>query len=127
LENLLRSKARFLSASRFPIRHRGAMSVKHRIGNHLLSAVMSLLFLRRVRDSQSGMWIFYKDALQNMKLESNAMSFSEEIKIEALLNSEIGFEEIPVTYSNRAGEMKLEPWKDGFRNLTFLFKKRFLR
>ncbi|HEY2930836.1 MAG TPA: glycosyltransferase family 2 protein [Acidobacteriota bacterium] len=127
LENLLRSKARFLSASRFPIRHRAAMSIKHRIGNHILSAVMSLLFFRRVRDSQSGMWIFYKDALQDMKLESNAMSFSEEIKIEAILNSQIGFEEISVTYSNRAGEMKLEPWKDGLRNLTFLFKKRFLR
>lgn len=127
LENLLRSKARFLSASRFPIRHRGAMSLKHRIGNHLLSAVASILFLRRVRDSQSGMWIFYKDALQYMKLESNAMSFSEEIKIEAILNKNIGFDEIPVTYSNRAGEMKLQPWKDGLKNLTYLFRKRFRR
>jgi len=127
LENLLRSKARFLSASRFPIRHQEAMSLKHRIGNHVLSAVASILFLRRVRDSQSGMWIFYKDALQNMKLESNAMSFSEEIKIEAILNRNIGFEEIPVTYSNRAGEMKLQPWRDGLKNLTYLFKKRFHR
>ncbi|HEY3128277.1 MAG TPA: glycosyltransferase family 2 protein [Acidobacteriota bacterium] len=127
LENLLRSKARFLSASRFPIRHPAAMSLKHRIGNHVLSAVASILFLRRVRDSQSGMWIFYKDALQDMKLESNAMSFSEEIKIEAILNRNIGFEEIPVTYSNRAGEMKLQPWRDGFKNLTYLFKKRFHR
>ncbi|HEV8132205.1 MAG TPA: glycosyltransferase family 2 protein [Acidobacteriota bacterium] len=127
LENLLRSKARFLSASRFPVRHPGAMSLKHRIGNHALSAVMSVLFLRRVRDSQSGMWIFYKDALRGMKLQSNAMSFSEEIKIEAILNNDIGFEEISITYSNRAGEMKLQPWRDGFRNLTYLFRKRFLR
>ncbi len=127
LENLLRSKARFLSASRFPIRHRGAMSLKHRVGNHFLSAVASVLFLRWVRDSQSGMWIFYKDALQHMKLESNAMSFSEEIKIEAILNKNIGFDEIPVTYSNRAGEMKLQPWRDGLKNLTYLFRKRFRR
>lgn len=127
VENLLRSRARFLSASRFPIRRRGVMSAKHRIGNHLLSAVMSALFFRRVRDSQSGMWIFYKDALQDMKLESNAMAFSEEIKIEAILNKSIGFEEILISYSNRAGEIKLQPWRDGFRNLCFLFKKRFLR
>ena len=127
VENLLRSKARFISASRFPIRRRGVMSFKHRIGNHVLSAFMSLLFLKRVRDSQSGMWIFYKDALQHMKLESNAMSFSEEIKVEAILNREIGFEEILISYSNRAGEIKLQPWRDGCRNLTFLFKKRFLR
>lgn len=127
LENLLRSKARFLSASRFPIRYRDAMSLKHKVGNHLLSVVMSALYFRHVRDSQSGMWIFYKDALQHMKLESNAMAFSEEIKIEAILNKAVGFEEIPISYSNRAGEIKLQPWKDGFRNLGYLFKKRFAR
>lgn len=127
VENLLHSRARFLSASRFPVRYKGAMSFKHRVGNHLLSAVMSLLFMQHVRDSQSGMWIFYKDVLQCMKLESNAMSFSEEIKIEAMLNKNIGFEEISVTYSNRAGEMKLQPWRDGFKNLGYLFKKRFAR
>lgn len=127
VENLLHSKVRFLSASRFPIRYKGAMSLKHRIGNHILSAAMSLLFVQRVRDSQSGMWIFYKDALQHMKLDSNAMAFSEEIKIEAILSKHVGFDEIPVTYSNRAGEIKLQPWRDGFKNFSYLLKKRFLR
>lgn len=127
VENLLRSRARFLSASRFPIRYRGAMSLKHRFGNCVLSTVMSVLFLRRVRDSQSGMWIFYKDVLEHMKLDSNAMAFSEEIKIEAIVNKAVGFAEIPIAYSNRAGEIKLQPWRDGFRNLAYLFKKRFLR
>ncbi|MBI2821323.1 MAG: glycosyltransferase family 2 protein [Acidobacteria bacterium] len=127
LENLFHSRARFLSASRFPIRFKGAMSFKHRIGNLVLSAAMSVLFMKRVRDSQSGMWIFYKEALKEMKLESNAMAFSEEIKIEAILNRNIGFEEIPIAYSNRAGEIKLQPWRDGFKNLGYLFKKRFLR
>jgi uncharacterized membrane protein YccC len=37
------------------------------------------------------------------------------------------FAEISIMYSSRLGEIKLNPWRDGFRNLAFLFKKRFLR
>ncbi len=71
------------------------------------------------------MWIFYKDALSKMDLRSDGMAFSEEIKIEAIRNPEIGFKEIPINYSNRAGEKKLRPWKDGWNNLVFLVSKRF--
>jgi hypothetical protein len=53
------------------------------------------------------------------------MAFSEEIKIEALRHPSIGFKEIFVNYSNRIGEKKLQPWKDGIRNVAFLFRKRF--
>jgi len=60
-----------------------------------------------------------------MCLVSDGMAFSEEIKIEAILNRRIGFKEIYIDYSNRMGEKKLEPWKDGFRNLLFLVRKRF--
>jgi hypothetical protein len=52
------------------------------------------------------------------------MAFSEEIKIEAILNKQIGFREIFINYSQRIGERKLQPWRDGVRNLLFLVKKR---
>lgn len=125
IEALLRSDVRFLSASRFPIRNRSSMSFKHFVGNKLLSWTMSLLFLRKIRDSQSGMWIFYRDSLSKMKLRSDMMAFSEEIKIEALRNREIGFDEIPIDYSSRCGEIKLQPYRDGLKNLLFLLQKRF--
>ena len=127
IEALLHSKAGFVSASRFPIQDRDSMSTRNLIGNRILSLVTSILFLRWVRDAQSGMWIFYKDALKKMTLVSDEMAFSEEIKLEAMLNPEIGFREIPIRYSNRAGEQKLQPWKDGWHNLIFLFRKRFFR
>ena len=47
---------------------------------------MSMLYFRWVRDSQSGMWVFRRSILKEMKLESDGMAFSEEIKIEALRN-----------------------------------------
>ncbi len=117
----------FLNASRFPVRDPKAMSFKHRAGNLILSLAMSLLFLRWVRDSQSGMWVFRRSILDHMVLESDGMSFSEEIKVEAIRNSKIRFAEISILYSSRLGEMKLNPWRDGLMNLLFLLRKRFAR
>jgi dolichol-phosphate hexosyltransferase len=117
----------FLNTSRFPVRDRRAMSFKHKMGNLMLSVAMSMLFFRWVRDSQSGMWVFRRSILKDMKLESDGMAFSEEIKIEALRNPRIRFGEISISYSSRLGEIKLNPWRDGIQNLLFLLKKRFFR
>ena len=125
LEAFMHCRVGFLSASRLPVLTDSAMSLKHKIGNRILSLVMSLLFFRLVHDSQSGMWVFRRDALQKMNLTSDGMAFSEEIKIEAIKNSEIGFREIFISYSQRIGEKKLRPWRDGFHNLIFLLRKRF--
>jgi len=80
-----------------------------------------------VRDSQSGMWVFRRSILKEMKLESDGMAFSEEVKVEALRNPRIRFGEISILYSSRLGETKLNLWRDGFYNLAFLVKKRFFR
>lgn len=117
----------FLNASRFPVRDRHAMSFKHKFGNFVLSLATSLLYFHWVRDSQSGMWVFRRSILREMVLESDGMAFSEEIKIEALRNPRIRFAEISIQYSSRLGEIKLNPWRDGFYNLWFLVKKRFFR
>jgi glycosyltransferase involved in cell wall biosynthesis len=117
----------FLNASRFPVRDARAMSFKNKFGNLILSVAMSVLFFRWVRDSQSGMWVFRRAILKEMKLESDGMAFSEEIKIEALRSSTIRFGEISIQYSSRSGETKLNPWRDGMQNLAFLLKKRFSR
>ncbi|HYR89054.1 MAG TPA: glycosyltransferase family 2 protein [Terriglobia bacterium] len=125
LEAFMHCRVGFLSASRLPVLTDSAMSLKHKIGNWILSLVMSLLFFRLVHDSQSGMWVFRRDALEKMNLTSDGMAFSEEIKIEAIKNREIGFREIFISYSQRIGEKKLRPWRDGFHNLVFLLRKRF--
>lgn len=117
----------FLNASRFPVRDRNAMSLKHHFGNLALSLAMSILYLRWVRDSQSGMWVFRRSILKDMRLESDGMAFSEEVKIEALKNPRVRFGEVSIMYTSRVGEIKLNPWRDGFQNLLFLIKKRLPR
>ena len=125
LEAFLHLNVDFLNASRFPVRDRNSMSLKHKIGNLILSIAMSVLYLRWVRDSQSGMWVFRRSILDHMKLVADGMAFSEEIKIEALKSSTITFGEISILYTSRLGEIKLNPWRDGIQNLWFLVKKRF--
>src|SRR5690242_4158117 len=127
IEAFLHLDVDFLNASRFPVRDRKAMSFKHKLGNLMLSLAMSMLYLRWVRDSQSGMWVLRRSIINRMQLESDGMAFSEEIKIEALKSSRIRFGEISIQYSSRLGEIKLNPWRDGFYNLFFLVKKRFSR
>jgi glycosyltransferase involved in cell wall biosynthesis len=127
IEAILHLEVDFLNASRFPVRDAHAMSFKNKLGNLMLSTAMSVLFFRWVRDSQSGMWVFRRAILKDMKLESDGMAFSEELKIEALRHPRIRFGEISIQYSSRLGETKLNAWRDGFQNLWFLVKKRFFR
>src|SRR5690242_2331959 len=50
IEAFLHLDVEFLNASRFPVRDSRSMSFKHKLGNLVLSAAMSLLFFRWVRD-----------------------------------------------------------------------------
>jgi len=125
LEAFLHLRVDFLNTSRFPVRDSRAMSLKHKFGNWVLSLATSLLYLHWVRDSQSGMWVFRRSILPRIRLESDGMAFSEEIKIEALKHPDIQFGEISILYTSRLGEIKLNPWRDGLHNLWFLVKKRF--
>jgi glycosyltransferase involved in cell wall biosynthesis len=116
----------FLSARRFPLSDPRAMAWSNRIGNLVLTAATWLLFQTPIRDSQSGMWVFRRALLERLRLTSDGMAFSEEIKLEALLKgARFGEEHIP--YGYREGEVKLEKWRDGWSNLVFLVKKRLRR
>ncbi|MGD9963222.1 MAG: glycosyltransferase family 2 protein [Thermoplasmata archaeon] len=113
----------FITTDRFADMAKGAMSAKHRLGNKVLSVAARALFRVRVRDSQSGMWVFRRSVLDKLTLESDGMAMSEEIKIEAF--KKVRAAEVPITYRVRVGEVKLQSWRDGLGNLRFLFKKRF--
>ncbi len=113
----------FITTNRFASMEKGAMGAKHRLGNWVLSVTTRVLFRVRIKDSQSGMWVFKRQVLASMDLQSDAMAMSEEIKIEAFRKSRAV--EVPITYRVRVGEVKLNSWKDGLGNLKFLFAKRF--
>ena len=114
----------FISGSRFPLRDRRAMNFSNQVGNLALTLATMFLWLRPLRDSQSGMWVFRRSVLPRLRLTSDGMPLSEEIKIEAIEKLGSRFAEVGIGYYPRIGEVKLQKWRDGWLNLTFLFKKR---
>lgn len=127
VDYLLDKDLDFISACRFPLQNSSAMRLRNVLGNKLLTLVMNALYLGSIKDSQSGMWVFKRHCLDKMKLTSGGMSFSEEIKIEAILHPEIEFGEYHIPYFERIGDPKLFPWQDGLDNLLFLFQRRLER
>jgi glycosyltransferase involved in cell wall biosynthesis len=127
IQQLLDSHLDFITTDRFAGLKHGSMSLKHRFGNLTLAWTLRILFLVNIRDSQSGMWIFKRDALskiQPLEKFNDGMPFSEELKIEMFTNKHIKTKEIQSTLYAREGQVKLESFKDGIKNLKFLFKKR---
>jgi len=114
----------FITTNRFAKMKKGAMSRKHRFGNWVLNVTTRLLFGVKIKDSQSGMWVFKRSILPKIELVSDGMPMSEELKIEAYKK---GFKcaELPIEYRPRVGEVKLSSWKDGWKNFKFLWSKRF--
>jgi glycosyltransferase involved in cell wall biosynthesis len=124
VDTMLERRWDFLSACRFPLSDKRAMGMSNQFGNWVLTAAATVLFFKPIRDSQSGMWVFRRPVLERMRLTSDGMAFSEEIKLEALLRG-CRFGETHIPYGARIGEVKLQKWKDGWDNLTFLVRKRF--
>jgi glycosyltransferase involved in cell wall biosynthesis len=115
----------FVSASRFPLGDGRAMNLSNRVGNAILTAATFILFMRRIKDSQSGMWIFRSRLFRELAPRSDGMPFSEEIKIKAMRRRDVAFAEYPIRYRPRIGEAKLQKWRDGLRNLWYLVKLKF--
>jgi dolichol-phosphate hexosyltransferase len=131
VRRLLDKDLEFISGNRLERIHRQAMTTEHRIGNWVLNAFVRIAYATYfksvpgggLKDSQSGMWVFRRAILERLKLTQDGMPFSEELKIEVVLRG-FRFEEVPIDYLERWGAPKLSSWRDGRRNLQFLFEKR---
>lgn len=127
VDQLLDRGLDFVSASRFPLRERRAMRSRNVLGNKILTYAFRALYLHWIADSQSGMWVFRRSCLRHVRPTQPGMAFSEEIKIEALQAPGLRFGEHQISYTERIGETKLYPWRDGVANLWFLFRRRLGR
>lgn len=125
IEILLDHKYDFITCSRFPLINKSAMNFSNILGNKILTIVTKVLFGTSIKDSQSGMWIFKRHIFNHILPKSNGMPLSQEIKILTLRHQKINFFETNIGYAPRIGEVKLEKWKDGIKNLIFLFKLRY--
>jgi len=121
---LVTEKLDFMTARRWRSKQDKSKSPLRLLGNAILSSATMLLYRRFLVDSQSGMWVFRREALPYFQPESDTMALSQEIKILAFTNPKVRCLEMPIYYGERIGESKLNLWKDGFGNLLQLFKLR---
>jgi glycosyltransferase involved in cell wall biosynthesis len=114
----------FITTNRLKYVNPEVMTPSHIFGNKVLTTITKFLFNFPFVDSQSGMWVFRREIWEELDVKSSGMSFSQELKIEAHLR---GFKcaEVPIKYRIRAGETKLDTFKDGTKVMLHMFQKRF--
>jgi hypothetical protein len=120
LEYMSQRDILFASCARFPLKDPGSMRARNKIGNQVMSAVASLLWLTTFEDVLSGMWAMRREAWIQLDLVSDSWNFSEEIKIRARELFGARFTEYHIRYAERLGETKLAPWQVGIENLAWL-------
>jgi glycosyltransferase involved in cell wall biosynthesis len=113
---VLDDEADMVVGNRFAGMHKGAMPFVNRIGNRILSLVAKLALGLRVFDTQSGMRAFKSELLDRMNLMAVGMPLAMEMLAEAH-SADARIREVPISYSSRVGETKLNPIKDGGRIL----------
>jgi hypothetical protein len=114
----------FIHTNRFAFMDPDSMMPLNKFGNKVLTLFANLFFRYRLKDSQSGMWVFRKKILDDINLSGDGMSLSQEIKIKAFRNCKA--REIDSCYRKRVGKVKLKMFADGCDNLFNLFKMRIL-
>jgi hypothetical protein len=120
IEELNDKNLEFITINRFSHMEKGAMSTTRMIGNKILTYLMRLLYSINVKDSQSGMWVMKRSFISQIRLLSDDMSLSEEIKIIAFRFFRSA--ESEGRYFARAGTAKLKVMDDGWKNFKYLFQ-----
>jgi glycosyltransferase involved in cell wall biosynthesis len=115
----------FVSCSRFPLEEAGSMERLNWFGNRAISLYGSVVSGRRFRDLLSGMWIFRRSILPELRLVANGWNLSAEIKLEAAWKLGDRFCEIHVPYRERVGMThNIRPFRIGGENCLFIAYKR---
>jgi len=99
---------------------KGAMPFLNRyIGNPVLTGFLNLFYKANISDAHSGFRAVKKDILKRLELRTTGMEFASEMIVKALKEG-IKIKEVPITYSSRKGESKLNPLSDAWRHMRFM-------
>lgn len=106
--------------------HPGAMDLVNRVGNTILSLIFTIVFFRRVNDSQCGLRAIRKRFLDGLSYEDYGMPYvTEQLAKLAKKGARIG--NVPISYRPRIGTTKLCKWTDGFTILKTILKERVFK
>lgn len=112
-----------LIGNRFPKREKGTITRLNMIGNKIFSKLVSKIVKQKITDTQSGLRVMSKEVIEFLSNSLESKNF--EIETEMIIKTaKKGFKigEIPIRYSKRDGETKLNPLQDGFRILRTIIR-----
>lgn len=101
-----------------------AMSPINWIGNHLLTWSAVILHGLEIHDVCSGYWLFDREALLQMNLNSMDFEIEAEMYAQCAI-ARIPLANVPISYSARVGEAKLGSLRDGSSILRKLLVRKF--
>jgi len=122
VQRFFESGCDMLVATRLDAHHTGAFRVFHKLGNRMMSRIISALFGTQVTDVLSGYRVLSRDLVRLARLRADGFEIETELTLQALAK---GFSilEIAVPYGARprGSESKLRTWSDGFLILRCIF------
>ena len=104
----------------------GAMPALHRyFGTPFLTIITNILYGTKITDINCGMRLFKKEAFDAINFKSGGMEFATDLIIEFKLHK-FNIKEIPISlYKDVKGRKPhLRPFRDGFRHLFLILRKR---
>lgn len=104
----------------------GAMPKLHRyFGTPFLTIVTNILYGTKISDINCGMRLFKKSSFNAINFKSGGMEFATDMIIEFSLHK-FNIKEIPISlYKGAQGRIPhLRPFRDGFRHLFLILRKR---
>ena len=96
--------------------HDSEMPLVRRVGNTIFAALLSVVARRRISDSASGMRVFKRSILEEIYPFPDGLDFTPAMSTRAI-HEGLRMVESPISYKERVGASKLNPFSDGFRFL----------
>ena len=106
---------------------KGAMPPLHRyLGTPFLTFILNLFYGTKISDTNCGMRLFKKEAFDKINFQSGGMEFATDMLIEFSLHKFVIKEIKTSLYKDTRGRKPhLRPFRDGFRHLFLILRKRF--
>jgi len=100
---------------------KGAMSLSHRLGNPVMTAILNLFYRTGISDVNCGLRAFTKEAFLKLNLKCGGMEFASEFVVKAA-KEKLKIAEIPITLykDGRSRPPHLRTFTDGWKHLRFL-------
>ena len=100
------------------------MPFVRRFGNLFFAKFINILFFQNIKDACSGYRVFHKSLKEEFLKLPDQLNYTLSMTLHCI-KSKHKFVEVPITYSERRGQSKLSPIKDGALFLTTILKARF--